>query len=93
MRELVGEQPAAVDPGRLERARLEVDVIADRERARAERSRRIVGAGILVDPYAREVAPEARLHLASQFVGDGPARGLLELGDGQPEPTAVLIAP
>jgi hypothetical protein len=72
--ELMGQQPAAIDPIGVKRAGPEEDVVADGECPCPESLRGAVRPRVLMDPNLGEVTAEPRLHLAPHLFGQRSAR-------------------
>jgi hypothetical protein len=65
VRDLVRDQEPPLGRARIVRAGAEEQVVAGRERARADRARRRVGRGVVVDAHVREIRAERSLQLGA----------------------------
>lgn len=95
--QLVGEQPAALVGAGPEGALAEEDVLADRDRVRAEQLGQLPGVPAGVQPYPTEIVSELLLQLTSQARVEGlsgAADDVLRLGrTGRGGPLLALAAP
>jgi hypothetical protein len=80
--DLVNQQLLAVRRGRIEHAAVEVDIRAERKRARGERPRRVGGRLVVVDAHGVEAHAEPRLEVSHQIHWQGAPSGTVHrMGD------------